>query len=289
MIMTALSIVIPVYNERESIRKTIQEIHAACRNGAAPMDYEIIVVDDGSTDGSSEILQGVEGIRLLSHDKNRGYGAALKSGIRIAAGEIVAITDADGTYPNVLIPSLFETLRKEGLDMLGAARTGDQVHIPLIRRPAKWVLNVLANYMTNTHIPDLNSGLRLFRKDRAVKFFPIISDGFSFTTTITLAMLVNDYPVRFVPIDYAERKGKSKIKPIQDTLNFIMLIVRTIAFFNPLKVFIPVSVFLLLISLACLITQIILGNIGDFSVLLFLSALQIFLIGIIADLIVRKP
>jgi hypothetical protein len=180
-------------------------------------------------------------------------------------------------------------MRDRGNDMVVAARTGSKVHIPLIRRPAKIVLNLLANYMTSTRIPDLNSGLRLFKRLEAIRYFPIISDGFSFTTTITLAMLVNSFDVRFEPIDYAPRKGHSKIRPIHDTFNFLILIIRTIAFFNPLKVFIPMSLMLFLIAIVYLVFQLISGDVGDTSVILLLAALQIFLIGIIADLIVRKP
>jgi glycosyltransferase involved in cell wall biosynthesis len=288
-LMVDLSVVIPVYNERESIGKTVEEIHAAFEKAGTSVEYEVIVVDDGSDDGSGAILAEMSNIRLLSHKRNRGYGAALKSGIRSAEGKVIAITDADGTYPNRMLPELHARMDQERLDMVVAARTGDKVYIPLLRRPAKWVLNILANYMTGTRIPDLNSGLRLFKKEIAMKFFPIISDGFSFTTTLTLATMVNDFNVEFVPIDYAPRKGRSKIRPLQDTLNFLMLIVRTIAFFNPLKVFIPVSLVIFIFALACLVYQIIIGDVGDFSVILFLSSLQIFLIGIIADLVVRKP
>ena len=287
--MTELSIVIPVFNEHESIQNTIKEIRHALEDGGRRIDSELVVVDDGSQDGTGEILSKMSGIRLVVHETNRGYGAALKSGIRLAEGKVVAITDADGTYPNWMIPELYDRLRNQGLDMVVAARTGSKVYIPLLRRPAKVALNLLANYMTGTRIPDLNSGLRIFRKEEALKYFHIISDGFSFTTTITLAMLVNHYNVCFVPIDYAARKGRSKIRPIHDTFNFLILIVRTIAFFNPLKVFIPLSLFLFLIALVYLAAQLISGDVGDTSVILLLASLQIFLIGIIADLIVRKP
>lgn len=287
--MTELSIVIPVFNECESILNTIKEIRKALDQSEPRIGYELIIVDDGSNDGTGDILEGVTDIRLVSHDRNRGYGAALKSGIRQAGGEVIAITDADGTYPNWMIPKLYRGMLDRGNDMIVAARTGSKVHIPLIRRPAKIVLNLLANYMTNTRIPDLNSGLRLFRREEALKYFHIISDGFSFTTTITLAMLVNGYNVSFEPIDYAHRKGHSKIRPVHDTFNFLILIIRTIAFFNPLKVFIPVSLLLFLIAVTYLVIQLISGDVGDTSVILLLAALQIFLIGIIADLVVRKP
>ncbi len=286
--MVELSLIIPVYNEEEGVESTLKEVQRTFKRFEGSIDYEVIVVDDGSDDGTAELLEKCPNIRLLRHKRNRGYGAALKTGIRSASGKVIAITDADGTYPNNIIPELYAKLSDENLDMIVAARTGKNVRIPLLRRPAKMVLNLLANYLTATKIPDLNSGLRLFRRDQAIKFFNIISDGFSFTTTITLAMVVNDYNVRFYPIEYAQRKGSSKIRPVRDTFNFLVLIVRTIAFFNPLKIFIPVSFFVFLLAVISLITQLIGGNIGEMSAILMLSSLQIFFIGIIADLVTRK-
>ena len=286
--MVELSLIIPVYNEEEGVESTLKEVQRTFKRFEGSIDYEVIVVDDGSDDGTAELLEKCPNIRLLRHKRNRGYGAALKTGIRSASGKVIAITDADGTYPNNIIPELYAKLSDENLDMIVAARTGKNVRIPLLRRPAKMVLNLLANYLTATKIPDLNSGLRLFRRDQAIKFFNIISDGFSFTTTITLAMVVNDYNVSFHPIEYAQRKGSSKIRPVRDTFNFLVLIVRTIAFFNPLKIFIPVSFFVFLLAVISLITQLIGGNIGEMSAILMLSSLQIFFIGIIADLVTRK-
>ena len=286
--MVRLSLVIPVYNERESIETTLDEVREILSTGEAVSDHETIVVDDGSDDGTEESLSQRQDIQIIRHEDNRGYGAALKTGIRRARGAIIAITDADGTYPNHLIPKLFQKMEEGGLDMIVAARTGKKVHIPLSRIPAKWILNRLANYLTARSIPDLNSGLRLFRRELALKYFNLISDGFSFTATITLALLSNDYRVAFEPIEYAARSGRSKIRPVRDTINFLILIVRTIAFFNPLKVFIPVSLLLLVLAAGCLAYQLAAGNVGDLSVLLVLSSLQIFMIGILADLIIRK-
>lgn len=286
--MVELSVVIPVYNEVESVQSTLDEMRNTFESLENPIDYEVIVVDDGSSDGTGKVLESAKHIRLVTHEQNRGYGASLKTGIRHARGEVIAITDADGTYPNWMIPELYRQKQSKGLDMIVASRTGKKAHIPLLRRPPKWVLNRLANYLTSRKIPDLNSGLRLFGRDDSMKYFNIISDGFSFTTTITLAMLVNNYNVSFVPIEYAPRKGSSKIKPVRDTFNFLVLIVRTIAFFNPLKIFIPVSLLVFLLGMIGLVSQIVVGNVGDISVILLLSALQIFFIGILADLITRK-
>ena len=185
---------------------------------------EVIVVDDGSRDGTGEAAY-YAGARVLRHRSNRGYGSALKTGIMAATHNLILITDADGTYPVKYIPELVEGLQTA--DMVVGARTGNNVAIPLVRRPAKWVLNKLANYVTGHRIPDLNSGLRAFRKN-ARQYFAILPDQFSFTTTITLAMFCDNYAVHYVPVDYLPRKGKSKIVP---RASFAVLILRTATMF----------------------------------------------------------
>src|SRR5262249_22502084 len=157
-------------------------------------EHEIIVVDDGSKDKTRRAAEEA-GAVVLRHPRNRGYGASLKTGITVAAYDVICITDADGTYPVERIPELLAELRTA--DMVVGARTGARVAIPLIRKPAKWVLNRLANYITSTKIPDLNSGLRLFRRDAALQYFHMLPDQFSFTTTITMAMLCDKYAVTY--------------------------------------------------------------------------------------------
>lgn len=288
----SLSVVIPVYNEGASVEATIRELHAVLREPASGIGaYEITVVNDGSTDDTGRILaeqrESLE-IQLVTHDRNRGYGAALKSGIRASRYDTIAITDADGTYPNHELPRLYRAL--EGCDMVVGARTGKNVQIPLVRRPAKWVLNRLAEHLAETRIPDLNSGLRLFRRDEAIAMFGLLPSGFSFTTTITLAMLTTDREVRFLPIDYLKRAGRSKIRPIHDTLNFLQLILRTVLYFNPLRIFLPVSLFFLVASIAVLIGSALwLDKILDTTVtILFVAFVQMLSIGMLADLVDKR-
>lgn len=276
-----ITLLIPAYNEENGIGPVLEAVKRLGLPG------EILVVDDGSTDRTFEVARA-SGVEVIRHDVNRGYGQALKSGILASQYDIIVITDADGTYPNEQIRNLLSHMRTH--DMVVGARTGANVNIPLVRRPAKKFLNVLANYLAGTEIPDLNSGLRAFRKDVAKQFFHILPSGFSFTTTITLAMLSNGYRVKYLPIDYHQREGRSKIHPIRDTVGFTTLIVRTTLYFNPLKVFMPLSGLVFLSAIVLLIySKFVLHRVMDISVIVLLSAaLQIAVIGMLADLIDKR-
>lgn len=282
----AVSVVVPAYNEEEAIDTVLDQIEKAM--AGTGMAYEIVAVDDGSTDQTGAVLGRRDGITLVTHPENRGYGAALKSGIRKARGDVIVITDADSSYPNDEIPRLLSAM--DDCEMAVGARTGAIVNVPFFRRSAKWVLGKLADYLSGRKIPDLNSGLRAFRKETCLKFFGLISDGFSFTTTLTLAMLSNGYEVRFLPINYYKRTGKSKIKPVRELLNFALLIVRVITYFNPLKVFLPSSAVLLVVGLGYGLYQVIspFHNLGEAPVLLILMGVQLLFLGLLADLIAKR-
>lgn len=276
------SIIIPAYNEAGAIRKTISEIKSLSNK------LEIIVVDDCSTDNTRKLIDP-NSVKLICHPINMGYGAALKTGIKHAHNENIIITDADGTYPNHMIPELIREYEKNDVDMLVGARVGKDAKIPLVRRPAKWVITHIAEYLSSAKIPDLNSGLRIMKKKIVEKYLNILPDGFSFTTTITLAMITNSYRVNYFQIQYYKRKGKSKIRPIHDTLNFVLLIIRTVMYFNPLKIFLPISITLLLAGIVLIIFQgIVYRNIATISILIALSGLQLLALGMIADLIDKK-
>ncbi|MEE2753847.1 MAG: glycosyltransferase family 2 protein [Candidatus Latescibacterota bacterium] len=279
-----VSIIIPAYNEENGIVDTVTEVRKVMSE--SHYDYEVIVVDDGSTDKTSERVR-TTGARVVRHPENRGYGAGLKTGIRSSKGDWIVIMDADLTYPADRIPDL---LRDAGeYDMVVGARVGGAAKIPLIRRPAKWVLSKVANYLAETKIPDYNSGLRVFRKDLALKFFKILPQGFSFTTTITLCSLCHGFRVKYIPIDYHKRAGKSKIHPIKDTYRFFMLIVRTTVYFNPLRVFMPIGTVLGTLGMAKLAHEIIVtGGLAETSVLLLLASFQTIALGLIADMINKR-
>src|SRR5918992_3727287 len=241
----AVTIVVPAYNEEHGIRPVVEQLRDAMLD--FPYEYEILVVDDGSRDKTGEAARST-GVRVVQHRQNRGYGEALKTGIRNAQYERIAIIDADGSYPPQEIPRLAALL--DDAEMVVGARTGPNAAIPWVRRPAKKALTMLASYLTGVTIPDLNSGLRLFRRALAIEFFDLLPSKFSFTTTITLAALNSGYLVEYVEVDYYARTGKSKIRPIQDTFNFRMLILWMPLIFRPLKVFLPIAATLFVLGAA---------------------------------------
>jgi len=280
-----VSIVIPVYNEERAIAPTISKIKQVM--STTKWKYEIIAVNDGSRDRSVNILKKISGIKLISHGRNRGYGSSLKTGIRHAESEQILITDADGTYPLETIPRLLE--QSAHYDMVIGAR--DKKKIPLVRRPAKWVIGQFANFLTGHKIPDLNSGLRIFNKELAMQFWSLYPEGFSFTTTITMAFLTSRYEVRFSPITYHERKGRSSIHPIRDTIGFIQLVFRLTLYFNPLKVFLPLAGIFFVLAAARAIRDILVTpeiTIGSLAIILFVMSFQLFFFGLIADIINKK-
>jgi len=279
------SIVIPVFNEEHGIAACMDALKIHTSSVGVP--FEIIVVNDGSTDGTRAVLSEVTGIRLIEHAWNRGYGAALKTGIRHSKYPLIVITDADGTYPNERIPDLLQLVTEA--DMVVGARTGANVTYSKLRRIPKWFLQHFAQWMVRQPIPDINSGLRVFRKEVAERFLNILPDTFSFTTTITLAMLTNRYIVIYEPIDYHHRVGKSKIKPIRDTLRFVQLIMRTGMYFAPLRVFLPVAGMFFLGFLAALAYDlIVLNNLTEKSLILLVTSAQLTMFALLADMVDKR-
>lgn len=284
------TVIVPVYNEKNGIKDTIDDLVAIREKSGFKID--IIAVNDGSNDGTGEVLDGFSSkdITVIHHPRNMGYGAAIKTGIRSCGSSYVAITDADGTYPNKRILEFFGRAEREKLDMVVGSRTGKNVNIQMIRRPAKWILNMLANYLLSRKIPDLNSGLRVMKREVVEKFVAILPNGFSLTTTITLALLTNEYKVVFIPIEYSRRIGASKIRPIRDTLTFVQLIVRTTLYFNPLKIFFPFSLLLVLLGIFIIFTSwYFTGKIMDVTFgICLISAVIAISIGMLADLINKR-
>jgi glycosyltransferase involved in cell wall biosynthesis len=284
-----VSVVLPIYNERGHLRTEIDRIHRAL--SASPYTFEIIVVDDGSDDGSEVDLPAIDGIHLITHAHNRGSGTARRTGTTAARGRIVVWTDVDMTYPNDEIPMLVKEL--DGYDHIVGARRTEEGTQRFLRVPAKWFIRKLASYLTDTDIPDLNSGLRAFRRDVAMQYVHHLPSGFSCVTTLTMSFLANGYSIKYVPIDYSPRAGTSKFHWWRDTKRYLLQVVRMSLSYNPLKVFLPLGLTFLTIGMGKLVYDWIDKDfrLAANTLLILLASLQAITIGLLADLVVRatKP
>jgi glycosyltransferase involved in cell wall biosynthesis len=276
-----LAIVVPAYNEAKAIGATIAALKAMlARTG---INGEIIVVDDGSKDGTGDAAEAA-GVRVIRQEENSGYGYALKTGIAATQSRFVAIIDADGTYPVDKIADMLELCRNA--DMVVGDRGAAMKNVPLIRRPPKWILNTLANLLARRKIPDLNSGLRVFKRSSLERFVQLLPDGFSFTTTITLSMMCSNLRVIYTPIEYSKRVGQSSMRPTA-FFTFILLVLRIIVFFQPLRVFMPLGGVLFLLGMAKVAYDITKMNLSESAIFALLAALVVWSLGLIADMIAR--
>lgn len=286
-----VSIIVPAYNEEAAIAGVLAGIRTTMASQHRP--WELVVVDDGSTDRTAEIAASFADARLVQHRRNRGAGAAVMAGIVAARAAEVVIVDADGTYPIERIPALIDAL--DTCDMAVGCRTREAGSWPWLRAPAKAAIRLLASYLVGERIPDLNSGLRAFRKDLALRYRHILPKGHSWVSTITLASLSGGLAVEYLPIEYYPRQGQSTFHPLGDTYNYLLLVARTIVYFNPLKIFIPAGGMLLLSGALKLPYDLVTYHfhISPSTILMLLSGLNILLLGFLADaisrLIVHRP
>ena len=290
--MLSATIVVPCFNESGAIETTIREILATLELSYATT-VEIIVVNDGSTDSTRETLDQLvteldgQPLRVIHHSRNLGYGAALKTGIRRSNAELICITDADGTYPNQRIPDLLSMAEQH--DMVVGARTGDDVDYSKIRSLPKLILVPWVSFLCGTTVPDMNSGLRVFRRDLAMNFLNLLPDGFSFTTTITICLLRNRHSVVFTPISYTKRIGKSHIKPIRDTARFIQLIARTGMYFAPMRLLTPIAaLFGVFFVVSGLHDVFVLHDVTDKTILFAFITMNVLMFALLADMIDKR-
>jgi glycosyltransferase involved in cell wall biosynthesis len=240
-----LSLIIPCLNEEDIITETIRKARSIF-DSMNLKDYEIIIVDDGSTDQSAEQALS-EGVRVIQHPHNVGYGRSIKDGISQAKFDTILIADADGTYPMEEIPKLIKEYEK-GFDMVVGARTGPHYRESWSKEVLRYILKWLVEFTAGRSIPDINSGLRVFSRTVSLQFFDRLCDTFSFTTGITLAYMMTRKYVTYVPIPYRNRVGKSKVRIFRDSLRTLQFIVEAILFYNPIKIFIVLCMFSLLFS-----------------------------------------
>ena len=282
-----VTVVLPCYNERDHIELEIKRIKAALEE--AGLAYELLCVDDGSTDGTRELLEATPGIRTILLPRNQGSGTARRIGTQQANGRVVVWTDADMTYPNERIPELVAQLDQTYDQVVGARRTEAGTY-RLARVPAKWAIRKLASFLTNTDIPDLNSGLRAFKRSVAEPYLRLLPSGFSCVTTITLAFLSNGHQVKYVPVDYFKRAGRSKFHPLKDAYNYIIQVLRMVMYFNPLRVLMPVALTLLAATFVKAGVDLAVHDlrVAGSTVLVGLAAFNIMAIALLADLVVRR-
>lgn len=256
--MSQVSLIIPAYNEAGAIQETITRVHALAAREA--WEYEVIVVDDGSTDTTIEEANAL-GAQVLRHPMNAGYGLSLQHGIRCARYPLIAITDADGTYPIEELPALLR-MTEDGFDMAVGAREGIEYRKGLWKYPARILFRWLAEYVAGRRIPDINSGLRVFRRDRVLPHLPYTCFGFSFTTSITLIFFLQGWFVGYRPIPYAKRIGISKVRHLRDTLRTAQIMVSIISRYNPIKLFLLIAVLSVFSGCLILMLGIVTGVVG---------------------------
>lgn len=277
--MQNLTVVIPAYNEEHGLTKVLPELIENLENG-----WEVIVVDDGSTDKTAEIVKGYKKIQLVKHPYNKGYGAALKTGIRSAKNEAILLMDSDGQHSIKDFHRLIKKFGEDDYDLVIGARSTEAYQVKT-RVPGKFLLTKTAEYLMGTKIKDLNSGLRIFKKSKVVPFFNILPNSFSFSTTSTLAFLKEAYNVVYIDIETEKREGrKSSVKFARDGSRTLLLITRVIMLFNPLKIFFPISVLTFVFGVLWgLYGVVIFQRIPNSSVILMVFGMFLFFFGMLAD------
>ncbi|MDS1269723.1 glycosyltransferase family 2 protein [Lipingzhangella sp. LS1_29] len=288
-----VSIVLPCYNEEQHVLAEVERICAAM--DASGYSYELLAIDDASSDDTLARLREAathhRQLTVVPFRHNGGAGTVRRIGTQRARGEVVVWTDADLTYPNERIPELVEILDQDpDLEQVVGARCQESGTHRLLRVPAKWLIRKLAEHLTNSAIPDLNSGLRAFRRTTALPYLRLLPPGFSCVTTITLAFLANQHPIQYVPIAYAKRSGRSKFHFVADAYRYILQVLRMVMYFNPLKVLMPPALSLLALGVGKGLYDVITDPvyIRNNTIMLVVSGLVIGCMALLADLIVRS-
>lgn len=284
-----MTILLPAYNEELAIGRVLEEIVQAMSH--QPLRYEILVVDDASTDRTAAAAEEFARtcrecpVRVVRCPENRGAGAARKVGIRAARGEIVVMLDADGSYPAAAIPELLRHF--PAYDQVNGARTSEQGTLRWLRRPAKWFIRKLACYLTGHRIPDLNTGLKAFKREAMLPWLWVVPDGFSCVTTMTLAFLTNGYAVKYVPTSYRKRIGRSKFHPVKDTAAYLSTVLRMVLYFRPLKVFLPLAGLVTVAGAAkSVLSFAVTGSMQESDIVVMTAGFMTGMLGLLAEVIV---
>jgi polyisoprenyl-phosphate glycosyltransferase len=288
-----VTVVLPCYNEQDHVATELERINKAMDD--SPFSYELLVIDDASTDGTLKVLLDAEQrypqMRLLPFRRNGGSGTARRIGTAEARGSIVVWTDADMTYPNERIPEFVQYLHdRQYVDQVVGARTSEKGTIKLLRVPAKWTIRKIAEGLAGTRIPDLNSGLRAFRREVSLPYLRLLPPGFSCVTTLTMSFLSNQHQVDYLPIEYSKRAGISKFHFVRDAYRYILQVLRMVMYFNPIKVLMPLALVLFGTGAVKAIVDVVRYEfrITTNAMLLIVTGLIIAAVALLADLIVRS-
>jgi len=236
---------LPAYNEAPALPRLLAELHAL------HLPADIIVVDDASTDDTGNIARA-HGAAVVRHEVNSGAGTSVKDGIRAAQTDIVIMLDADGTYPTAAIPDVIAKLQ-EGFHMVVGARRGPEYNGQLPKRFARFVFGLLAQFATGKHVPDVNSGMRAFRKSEITPYFPSICNSFSFPTTLTLIYFLTGKRVAYIPIPYAKRIGQSKVRIVRDSLRTLGYMAGVMMRFSPFRLVLLIVFFVFIIGIIAIV------------------------------------
>jgi polyisoprenyl-phosphate glycosyltransferase len=288
-----VTVVLPCYNEQNHVLREIERITGAL--DASSLRYELLVIDDCSTDHTLETVMQAQArfphLRVMPFHRNSGSGTARRIGTHQARGDIVVWTDADMTYPNERIPEFVKLLAKDPtIDQVVGARTSEQGSHKLLRVPAKWFIRKAAERLSGARIPDLNSGFRAFRRSVAMPYLRLLPPGFSCVTTITMAFLHNGHEIRYVPIEYGKREGRSKFHFVRDAYRYILQVLRMVMYFSPLRVLMPGALWLVMIGFAKAVYDVVAHpvRISNNTVVIFMTGMIIGAVALLADLIVKS-
>ena len=279
-----ISIIIPVYNEEQTIRKVILDIQKKCSEIEKINDYEILVVDDNSNDNSNQIISEFKDVKYFKNLNNFGYGFSLKKGIKNSNFPNIVILDGDGTYPVEYLGQMIDEYNK-GYDLVIGKRTGKNLNLSPFKKPMRMILKFIVEYATGTKIPDINSGFRIINKDKIKKNLDHLSDAFSFTTSMTMTFTYSKYSIAYIDIPYELRKknSPSKVRLLKDSLRTLQYIIKIVLFFDKIKLFVLVSFLLVLLSILLFLISIF--SFGFFlpGILALLTSILVFSIGMLSE------
>ncbi len=286
--MIKISAIIPAYNEEATIEKVIDGLRSAFESSS--VSYEIIAVNDASKDKTGALINQIENITAIHHSENQGYGASIKTGVKSAQGEYILIIDGDATYPTKAIPQMIEHIGHYAL--VSGKRSGRNFDARwlYLQRAGKFILRMIASYISKHKIPDINCGLRIYKKEIFNKFLHLYPNQFSLTTTSLVAFLSNNYRIKFIPIEYHKRTGKSTLKPFKSFGQFTGLILKISLFFKPIRIFLPLSMLLLIMAVLVALYGLFIKNVfyDTTTILLATTALQTLFFGLLAEIIVHN-